>query len=148
MLFVFRRSIYAHNTRTSRILSHRNNWYGDFGSLLSSNLFYYEKKDAVIKANCLFPVCRLCFSYQYCDLLDWVITCLLNGRAILATEHSLNLIPFRFITETWDMGVRKQITQTIANILMFLPLGFIFPVAFKKARTFYKTTICMLLFSF
>ena len=39
-----------------------------FGSLLSSNLFYYEKKDAVIKANCLFPVCRLCFSYQYCDL--------------------------------------------------------------------------------
>lgn len=68
MLFVFRRSIYAHNTRTSRILSHRNNWYGDFGSLLSSNLFYYEKKDAVIKANCLFPVCRLCFSYQYCDL--------------------------------------------------------------------------------
>lgn len=69
MLFVFRRSIYAHNTRTSRILSHRNNWYGDFGSLLSSNLFYYEKKDAVIKANCLFPVCRLCFSYQYCDLL-------------------------------------------------------------------------------
>lgn len=31
---------------------------------------------------------------------------------------------------------------------MFLPLGFIFPVAFKKARTFYKTTICMLLFSF
>lgn len=148
MLFVFRRSIYAHNTRTSRILSHRNNWYGDFGSLLSSNLFYYEKKDAVIKANCLFPVCRLCFSYQYCDLFRLGITCLLNGRAILATEHSLNLIPFRFITETWDMGVRKQITQTIANILMFLPLGFIFPVAFKKARTFYKTTICMLLFSF
>ena len=86
----------------------------------------------------LFVVCVLVISTA--TFLDWVITCLLNGRAIL--------IPFRFITETWDMGVRKQITQTIANILMFLPLGFIFPVAFKKARTFYKTTICMLLFSF
>ena len=94
----------------------------------------------------LFVVCVLVISTA--TFLDWVITCLLNGRAILATEHSLNLIPFRFATETWDMGVRKQITQTIANILMFLPLGFIFPVAFKKARTFYKTTICMLLFSF
>lgn len=148
MLFVFRRSIYAHNTRTSRILSHRNNWYGDFGSLLSSNLFYYEKRMPLLRqiAYFLFVVCVLVISTA--TFLDWVITCLLNGKAILATEHSLNLIPFRFITETWDMGVRKQITQTIANILMFLPLGFIFPVAFKKARTFYKTTICMLLFSF
>lgn len=94
----------------------------------------------------LFIGCVLVISTA--TFLDWVIICLLDGRAIFATEHSLNLIPFRFITETWDMGVRKQITQTIANILMFLPLGFIFPVAFKKARTFYKTTICMLLFSF
>lgn len=59
----------------------------------------------------LFVVCVLVISTA--TFLDWVITCLLNGRAILATEHSLNLIPFRFITETWDMGVRKQITQTI-----------------------------------
>ena len=27
--------------------------------------FYYEKKNAVIKANCLFSVCRLRFSYLY-----------------------------------------------------------------------------------
>ena len=87
------------------------------------------------------------FLFVVCVLVISTAT-FLDGRAILVTEHSLNLIPFRFITETWDMGVRKQITQTIANILMFLPLGFIFPVAFKKARTFYKTAICMLLFSF
>lgn len=31
---------------------------------------------------------------------------------------------------------------------MFLPLGFIFPIAFKKARTFWKTTVSMMLFSF
>lgn len=94
----------------------------------------------------LFVVCVLVICTA--TILDGIIVRFLDGRAILATEHSLNLIPFRFATETWDMGIRKQITQLIANILMFLPLGFIFPVAFKKARTFYKTTICMLLFSF
>ncbi len=31
---------------------------------------------------------------------------------------------------------------------MFMPLGFIFPVAFKKARKLYTTTIYMALFSF
>lgn len=110
--------------------------------------FIMRKKMPLLRqiAYFLFIVCVLVISTA--TFLDWVIICLLDGRAIFATEHSLNLIPFRFITETWDMGVRKQITQTIANILMFLPLGFIFPVAFKKARTFYKTTICMLLFSF
>jgi glycopeptide antibiotics resistance protein len=110
--------------------------------------FIMRKKMPLLRqiAYFLFIGCVLVISTA--TFLDWVIICLLDGRAIFATEHSLNLIPFRFITETWDMGVRKQITQTIANILMFLPLGFIFPVAFKKARTFYKTTICMLLFSF
>ena len=110
--------------------------------------FIMRKKMPLLRqiAYFLFIGCVLVISTA--TFLDWVIICLLDGRAIFATEHSLNLIPFRFITETWDMGVRKQITQTIANILMFLPLGFIFPVAFKKARTVYKTTICMLLFSF
>lgn len=110
--------------------------------------FIMRKKMPLLRqiAYFLFIGCVLVISTA--TFLDWVIICLLDGRAIFATEHSLNLMPFRFITETWDMGVRKQITQTIANILMFLPLGFIFPVAFKKARTFYKTTICMLLFSF
>ena len=41
----------------------------------------------------LFDVCVLVISTA--TFLDWVITCLLNGRAILATEHSLNLIPYR-----------------------------------------------------
>lgn len=45
------------------------------------------------------------------------------------------------------MEARKQITQTIANVLMFLPLGFIVPVAFDKARSFLKTAFSMMLFS-
>lgn len=90
---------------------------------------------------CVLVICTATF-------LEWIIACALDGRPVIAARHSLNLIPFQFITETRAMGVRKQLTQTIANIVMFLPLGFIFPIAFKKARTFWKTTVSMMLFSF
>ena len=90
---------------------------------------------------CVFVICSATF-------LEWIVMCLLDGRAILVEEHSLNLIPFQFIFTTWKMEARKQITQTIANIIMFLPLGFIFPVTFKKARSFRKTFVCMMCFSF
>lgn len=73
---------------------------------------------------------------------------LINGSPIFAADHHLNLIPFQFLATSWSMGVRKQITQEIANVLMFMPVGFIFPVAFKKMRGFWKTTACMMFFSF
>lgn len=90
---------------------------------------------------CILVICSATF-------LERMITAMLDGRDILDAERSLNMIPFKFITETWLMGERKQITQTIANIIMFMPLGFIFPVAFRKVRKFWKTTICMMIFSF
>lgn len=90
---------------------------------------------------CILVICSATF-------LGWIIDVLLEGKKILVVERSLNVIPFKFITETWVMGERKQITQTIANILMFMPPGFIFPVAFEKMRKFWKTTSCMICFSF
>ena len=68
----------------------------------------------------LLVVCILVISSA--TFLEWIIACLLDGKEIFASERSLNLIPFNFITETWLMSARKQITQSIANILMFLPL--------------------------
>ena len=46
------------------------------------------------------------------------------------------------------MSEEKKITQMIANVLMFVPLGFIFPAVFDSARKCRKTVICMALFSF
>lgn len=82
----------------------------------------------------LFVVCVLVICTA--TILDGIIVRFLDGRAILVTEHSLNLIPFRFVTETWDMGVRKQITQTIANILMFLPYSCCWYNYSTKTRVF------------
>ena len=75
---------------------------------------------------CVLVICTATF-------LEWIIACVLDGRTVIAAERSLNLIPFQFITETWAMEARKQITQTIANVVMFLPLGFVFPVEIGRA---------------
>ena len=41
----------------------------------------------------------------------------------------------------------KKITQTVANIVMFIPLGFMLPTAFRGMRYFWKTALSLTLFS-
>lgn len=81
-------------------------------------------------------------------VLGAVISNMMDGRGFIADRHVLNIIPFQAFTEDWLMGEEKKITQIIANILMFVPLGFIFPVAFAKMRRWWKTVLCMAAFSF
>lgn len=67
---------------------------------------------------------------------------------VLSNQHTLILRPFHTFSESWAMGERKKITQILANFLMFVPLGFIFPAAFQKGRSFLKSTVCIAVFSF
>ncbi|MDE6232238.1 MAG: VanZ family protein [Lachnospiraceae bacterium] len=95
------------------------------------------------------------FIFAYIILLIFGVTVLGSlaikitaGHGVIADIHSLNIIPFNFLRETWAMGERNKITQVIANILMFVPLGFITPVAFPKTRRLWKTAVYMAAFSF
>ena len=45
--------------------------------------------------------------------------------------HRLNLIPFSWLFDTFTMS------QVISNIIMFIPLGFLLPIVFKKFRSFF-----------
>lgn len=90
---------------------------------------------------CVLVICTATF-------LQSVVFLLLDGESIFVTHHMLNLIPFKFIVGTWEMGAQGQITQSIANILMFMPLGFILPIAVQKARTWRKVLVCVMGFSF
>lgn len=92
----------------------------------------------------LFAVCLIVISVP---TVLWDLLSVVFG-AYEVTLHTLNIVPFKFITENWDMGARKQVTQIIANILMFVPLGFILPVVFPRVRAFARTAVCMLSFSF
>ena len=55
---------------------------------------------------------------------------------------------FQVFQETWGMPEPKKIAQTAANVVMFVPLGFMMPVAFRRMRSFGKTVLSLALFSF
>ncbi|MGO5051270.1 VanZ family protein [Lachnospiraceae bacterium LCP25S3_G4] len=62
--------------------------------------------------------------------------------------YFLNLIPFVWIKETYEMGVGKMIEQLLMNIVMLIPLGFILPIVFKSVRKWWKTGLTILSFIF
>ena len=43
--------------------------------------------------------------------------------------HHLNLKPFVWVTECYDAGPAVMAAQLLLNIAMFLPLGFLLPIA-------------------
>lgn len=83
----------------------------------------------------------------FVTVLDCVISNFQSFGTIFSSYHRINLIPFRFITEP-KVGDVDLFGQGIANILMFVPLGFIVPVALPRLRCFRKTYLTMAIFSF
>ena len=71
-----------------------------------------------------------------------------GGVSFNPPRRFLNLVPFRWIFETYTMGFSRMMSQVISNMLMFVPLGFLLPVVFKNFRSVFKTTILGFLFSF
>ena len=55
--------------------------------------------------------------------------------------HLINVVPFGWIQETYQMGVARMIEQLLLNIAMFVPLGFLAPVCFPKFR---KWRVCLI----
>lgn len=94
----------------------------------------------------LFAVCILVILSA--TVLDGIIMNKMDGKGIITENPTLNMVLFHSFTENWLMGERKKITQILANVLMFVPLGFIYPIVFPKTRRLWKTTIGMALFSF
>ena len=57
----------------------------------------------------------------------------------------LNLRPFVWVTETYEMGVTKMLEQLALNIGMFVPLGILLPMVFPRLRRFWRTALVVLL---
>lgn len=53
-----------------------------------------------------------------------------GGVSFNPSRRFLNLVPFRWIFETYTMGSSRMMSQVISNMLMFVPLGFLLPVVF------------------
>lgn len=69
-------------------------------------------------------------------------------------EHDINLIPFKTTynyvrhevrTQHWHPGLLME--NTLGNILMFIPFGFLLPMVIKKINTFTKVLFAGFVFS-
>ena len=60
----------------------------------------------------------------------------------------LNLKPFIWVRETYDMGFRKMIQQLFLNVAMFIPYGFLLPMVFKKLRNISGQTLAVFITTF
>jgi len=58
--------------------------------------------------------------------------------------YFLNLRPFIWLNETYQMGVKRMAGQLLLNIGMFIPYGLLLPLAIKKMRKFWKAVIVVL----
>lgn len=60
--------IYAYPTGDIGIFFDWNIWDDNFGSLLSADLFYFAKKNSVIKADSIFFLWCMYFGYQFSNI--------------------------------------------------------------------------------
>lgn len=110
--------------------------------------FLLRKRASALRQSAYFLLAGSVLIVLFATVLDVVFLKAAGGEGIFVKEHFINLIPFHFIREEWLMNESKKMTQVIANIFMFVPLGFLLPAAFQKTRALWKTTVCMALFSF
>lgn len=85
----------------------------------------------------------ICYTFIGACVLISFATLFLGVRFNL-NYGKLNLRPFIWLTEVYDMGFRPMIEQLILNIFMFIPLGILLPIVFKSLRSFWKTVVCSL----
>ena len=88
------------------------------------------------------------FLFGACVTIVLAATVIVGASKTAAADRSLNLVPFQVFQETWGMPEPKKIAQTAANVVMFIPLGFMMPVAFRRMRSFGRTALSLALFSF
>lgn len=60
----------------------------------------------------------------------------------------LNLKPFIWISEIYDMGIRKMTQQLLLNIGMFVPYGLLLPMVIKKLRNISVLILAVFLTTF
>ncbi len=80
-----------------------------------------------------------CISLVYLTIL-WQ----LPGSSFPPEHYFLNLRPFVWLYEVYDMGVKKMTQQLLLNIGMFIPYGLLLPLAVKRMRSFRKVALTVL----
>ena len=110
--------------------------------------FRLRNKVALIRQICFIGLAGTFFVIIFATLLLDIISGIHMGNLFHPAIKMLNLVPLNWLHDTWKMGTEKMVTQIVANILMFVPLGFLLPVVFHKLRPSINTLSCILVTSF
>jgi len=105
-------------------------------------LFVFKKDTAGIVRKTSY---LLCFLSLYLVVFATVI--LFNLPFDFNQEHSLNYIPFERFNQATNIS-KTIFTEIVPNILLFIPLGFFIPTAFRKTRRILKTSLIILSVTF
>lgn len=89
-----------------------------------------------------------CLLLGFSIFIILTVTIFLGGIDFNPQYNLINLVPFKFLIETYDMGYREMMSQVVANIIMFVPIGLLLPIVLKKCREFKYTCLYSLLFTF
>ena len=89
-----------------------------------------------------------CLIILMATVLVSVVFSLTEGLNPMNVKHYVNLIPFRWTVEEWAMGKYEMLSQVAANVVMFIPFGFVLPAVMSKFRGFFRTMLCAAGFSF
>jgi glycopeptide antibiotics resistance protein len=106
--------------------------------------FILKKRVSAIRQLCFLLFAGCAFIVLFATILLGLYDCITFRPA----QQTMNIIPFDWVREPWDMGISKMITQLISNIIMFVPIGFFIPIVFAKARSFLKTALWVFVFTF
>ncbi len=116
------------------------------GSCYTPIYFMIRKKQIpILKQLSWIALAGIIFVILFATILLNVIA---GGLSFNPPYHHLNLVPFSWLFETWEMGFRAMMTQVISNMIMFVPFGFLLPVVFKFFGSLLKTTGFAFCFSF
>ena len=85
-----------------------------------------------------------CYALTVMLALIIFVTLLAGGITFFPDYRLLNLQPFVWVSQTYEMGFARMIQQLVSNILMFVPLGVLMPIVFPKLRSFWRLSLCAL----
>ncbi len=107
-----------------------------------------RSKISPIRQICFIGLAGSFFVIIFATLLLDIISGIRMGNLFHPAIKMLNLIPLNWLNEAWEMGTEKMVTQIVANMLIFVPLGFLLPIVFHKLRRSINTLYCILFTSF
>ena len=89
-----------------------------------------------LKKKGISPIRQISYIGLFCSVFLIIFATILCTPITFQPEaHFLNLIPFNWR----ENGLKQFLIEELANIILFIPLGFFLPAVFRSNRKAYKT---------